>query len=168
MTAKRDFKLQRQRRFLYLNELLTISGWQRLCLLFNDNKCVLSIHKPQVNGTNVLVAKLQGPRSLFQIGQWVGRVARNHARVARVRRGECEGLARRLLNNFVNKSRPRKRVCIHHFIFVFFLHFFYNSSCRKDQFTVLSLKFGSQDFTDPGLLNIRRILSLWFCLHKCM
>ena len=32
---------------------------------------------------------------------------------------------------------------IHHFIFVFFLYFFYHSSCRKDQFTVLSLKFGS-------------------------
>ena len=32
---------------------------------------------------------------------------------------------------------------INHFIFVFFLYFFYHSSCRKDQFTVLSLKFGS-------------------------
>ena len=32
---------------------------------------------------------------------------------------------------------------IHHFIFVFFIYFFYHSSCRKDQFTVLSLKFGS-------------------------
>ena len=28
---------------------------------------------------------------------------------------------------------------IHHFIFVFFLYFFCHSSCRKDQFTVLSL-----------------------------
>ena len=34
----------------------------------------------------------------------------------------------------------------------------------------LSLKFVTQDFTDPGLLKIRRSLtglSLWFCLHKC-
>ena len=29
---------------------------------------------------------------------------------------------------------------IYHFIFVFFLYFFYHSSCRKDQFTV-SFKF---------------------------
>ena len=59
---------------------------------------------------------------------------------------------------------------IHHFIFVFFLYFFNHSSCRKDQFTVLSLKFGTQDFTDPGLLKIRRTLTglwLWFCIHKC-
>ena len=51
-----------------------------------------------------------------------------------------------------------------------FLYFFYHSSCRKDQFTVFSLKFGFQDFTDPALVNIRRTLpglSLWFCLHKC-
>ena len=38
---------------------------------------------------------------------------------------------------------------IHHLIFVFFLYFFYHSSCRKDQFTVSNLKFGTQDFTDP-------------------
>ena len=38
---------------------------------------------------------------------------------------------------------------IRHFIFVFFIYFFYHSSCRKDHFTVLNLKFGTQDFTDP-------------------
>ena len=32
---------------------------------------------------------------------------------------------------------------IHHFGFVFLLYFFYHSSCRKDQFTVLRLKFGT-------------------------
>ena len=31
----------------------------------------------------------------------------------------------------------------HHFIFVSFLYFFYDSSCRKDQFTLLNLKFGT-------------------------
>ena len=49
--------------------------------------------------------------------------------------------------------------------------FFYHSSRRKDQFTILNLKFGTQDFTDPGLLKIRWTLtglSLWFCLHKCL
>ena len=62
---------------------------------------------------------------------------------------------------------------IHHFIFificVFFIYFFYHSSCRKEQFTDLILKFGTQDFTDPGLLKILLTLtglSLWFCLHK--
>ena len=59
----------------------------------------------------------------------------------------------------------------HHFIFVFFIYFFYHSSRRKDQFTVFNLKCGTQDFTDPGLLKIRRRtltgLSLWFCPHKC-
>ena len=47
---------------------------------------------------------------------------------------------------------------IHHFIFificVFFIYFFYHSSCRKEQFTDLILKFGTQDFTNPGLLKI--------------
>ena len=33
----------------------------------------------------------------------------------------------------------------------------------------LSLNFGTQDFTDPGLLKILRTLTglSWFCLHKC-
>ena len=56
------------------------------------------------------------------------------------------------------------------FYFVFFLYFFYHSFCRKDQFTVLILKFGIEDFTDPGLLKIWLTLnglSLWFCLQKC-
>ena len=39
---------------------------------------------------------------------------------------------------------------IHRFTFVFFLSVFYHSSCRKDQFTILSLKFGAEDVTDPG------------------
>ena len=49
-------------------------------------------------------------------------------------------------------------------IFVFFLYFFYHSFCRKDQFTVLILKFGIEDLTDPGLLKIWLTLnglSLW-------
>ena len=66
--------------------------------------------------------------------------------------------------------KPKYRANIfHHFIFVFFLYFSHHSSCRKDQFTVVILKFGTQDFTDPDLLNIRLTftsLSLWFCLHK--
>ena len=52
----------------------------------------------------------------------------------------------------------------HHFIFVLFLYFSNHSSCRTDQFPVSSLKFGTQDFTDLGLLKIRRTLtglSLW-------
>ena len=53
--------------------------------------------------------------------------------------------------------KPKYRAnIIHHFIFVFFRYFFYHSSCRKGQIIVLSLKFGFQDFTDPGLL--RKIL----------
>ena len=68
--------------------------------------------------------------------------------------------------------KPKYRAnIIHHFIFVFFLYFFYHSSCRKkDQFPVSSFKFGTQVFTDPGLLKIRRTLTglpwLWFCLPK--
>ena len=42
--------------------------------------------------------------------------------------------------------KPKYRAnIIHHFIFVFFLYFFYHSSCRKDQFTVLSLKFEAKN-----------------------
>ena len=39
-----------------------------------------------------------------------------------------------------------------------------------NQLTVTILKFSIEDFTDLGLLKIRRTvtgLSLWFCLHKC-
>ena len=82
-------------------------------------------------------------------------------------------------NSSKNGAKQRKSACkasrvmdwlkpisIHHFIFVFFLYFFHHSSCSKDQFTVLILKFGTQDFTDPGQLKIRLTLtglSLWFC-----
>ena len=47
-----------------------------------------------------------------------------------------------------NKNKVVKYI-IRHFIFVFFIYFFYHSSYRKDHFTVLNLKFGTQDFTDP-------------------
>ena len=53
-----------------------------------------------------------------------------------------------LLTNFKLKTLYFANI-IHYFIFVFFLYFFYHFSFRKDQFTVLSLKFGTQDFTDP-------------------
>ena len=68
--------------------------------------------------------------------------------------------------------KPKYRASIvHHFVFVYFFYFyfFYHSSCRKDYFTVLILKFGTGDFIDPGLLNMRLTvtgLSLWFCLPK--
>ena len=40
--------------------------------------------------------------------------------------------------------KPKYRAnIIHHFIFVLFLYLFYHSFCHKDQFTVLSLKFGT-------------------------
>ena len=56
--------------------------------------------------------------------------------------------------------KPKYRTnIIHYFISVFFLNFFHHPSCLKDQFTVLILKFGSQDFTDPGLLKIRLTLT---------
>ena len=55
--------------------------------------------------------------------------------------------------------KPKYRTnIIHHVIFVLFF-FFYHSSSRKDQFTVLSLNFGTQDFTDPGLPKIGRTLT---------
>ena len=45
--------------------------------------------------------------------------------------------------------KPKYRAnIIHYFIFVFFLYFFHHCSCRKDQFTVLILKFGTQHFTE--------------------
>ena len=79
----------------------------------------------------------------------------------------CASLPFRFIewNKLVNYICP-----IHHFIFVFFLYFFYHSSCRRDHSTVLILKFGIEDITDLGLPKIRMSLtglSLWFCLHKC-
>ena len=64
-----------------------------------------------------------------------------------------------------NKTNMVNYICL---IFLFFI-FFYHSSCRKDQFMVVILKFGTEDFTDPGLLKIWLTLtglSLWFHLHK--
>jgi len=51
------------------------------------------------------------------------------------------------------------------------LYFFYHSSCRKDQFIVVILKFGTytEDLTDPGLLKIWLTLtglSLWQLLSQ--
>ena len=57
---------------------------------------------------------------------------------------------------------PVEGLC-YHFIFVLLLYFFYHSSRRKDQMTVLNLKFGTQDFTDPGLLKIRWTHRFNFC-----
>ena len=55
------------------------------------------------------------------------------------------------LKVFCCKPKYRANI-IHHFIFVFFLYFSKHSSCRKDQFTVLILKFVIEDSTNPGLL----------------
>ena len=43
---------------------------------------------------------------------------------------------------FVLQTETRPNI-FHHFIFVFFISFSYHSSCRKDHFTVLSIKFGA-------------------------
>ena len=40
-----------------------------------------------------------------------------------------------------NKKKIKMENTIHHFCFVFFLFFFYHSSCRKYQFTVIILIF---------------------------
>ena len=45
-----------------------------------------------------------------------------------------------------------------------------NREIKYHKFTVLILKFGIEDFTDPGLLKIQLTLaglSLW-CFHKCI
>ena len=64
-----------------------------------------------------------------------------------------------LLYNHVSRAS-----IIHHFISVFFIYFSYHSSCRRDQFTAaLILKFGIEDFTDPGLLKIQRTLTGCLC-----
>jgi len=47
------------------------------------------------------------------------------------------------------------------------VYFFDHSFCRKDEFTVLTSKFRTEDFTDPGLLKIRQTLTgllLWTVL----
>ena len=45
------------------------------------------------------------------------------------------------LKKKVKGSNPVQAWIFYYFIFVPFLYFFYHSFCRKDQFTVLSLKF---------------------------
>ena len=51
----------------------------------------------------------------------------------------------------IKKENKNKVVnyIIHNCIFVFFIYFFYHSSCRKDQFTVLNLKFTMYLFVNP-------------------
>ena len=58
--------------------------------------------------------------------------------------------------------KENKNKVVSYIIFVFFPYFFYHTSCRKDQFTVLILKFGNQDFadfTDPGVLTFLQKIS---------
>ena len=50
-------------------------------------------------------------------------------------------LRKESLKKKIKGSNPVQAWIFYHFIFVLFLYFFYHSSCRKDQFTVLSLKF---------------------------
>ena len=48
--------------------------------------------------------------------------------------------------------------------------FFLSLSLPQGSVYCLSLNFGTQDFTDPGLLKILRTLTglSWFCLHNCV
>ena len=50
-------------------------------------------------------------------------------------------LRKESLKKKVKGSNPVQAWIFYYFIFVLFLYFFYHSFCRKDQFTVLSLKF---------------------------
>ena len=83
-------------------------------------------------------------------------------------------LYRRHVGTFMIK-RHELQIC-HHFIFVLFLYFFLSLFLPYKGLVstvkVLILKFGIEDFIDPGLLKIRLTLitglSLRFCLHKCL
>ena len=51
-----------------------------------------------------------------------------------------------------------------------FLSLFFSITLPAVRISLKFFKCGTQDFTDPGLLKIRRTLtglSLWICLHKC-
>ena len=50
-------------------------------------------------------------------------------------------LRKESLKKKVKGSNPVQAWIFYYFIFVLFLYFFYHSFCRKDQFTVLILKF---------------------------
>ena len=64
-----------------------------------------------------------------------------------------------------NTSRVSKRT-VRTTLFLFSVFIFCrHSSCRKDQFTVLFLKFGVEDFIDPGLLKIwAQLFKRWITL----
>ena len=51
----------------------------------------------------------------------------------------------------IEKEINNKKVVNYNIFLFYLLIFFHHSSCRKDQFTALILKFGTQDFTpaDP-------------------
>ena len=62
-----------------------------------------------------------------------------------------------------NKKKGMNSICpniIQHFIFVFFLYFFYHFSCLKDQFTVLSLKFIKRESTVNIIPVQKNVLSI--------
>ena len=70
------------------------------------------------------------------------------------------------------KPKYRANIIDHFINFLFSFEIFFNHySCGKDQIIVLSLKFGFQDFTDPGLpkdpAESDWFVVLVFCLHKC-
>ena len=51
-----------------------------------------------------------------------------------------------------------------------FLSLFFSITLPAVRISLKFFKCGTQDFSDPGLLKIRRTLtglSLWICLHKC-
>ena len=91
--------------------------------------------------------------SVLLIKTCEGKTTTTPLRVSRIfsRPGSVKSSIPNLKIKAVNWSKYRANI-IHHFIFVFFLYFSYHSSCRKDQFTALILKFGTTNETVLGML----------------
>ena len=70
------------------------------------------------------------------------------------------GLTRRVLPHL--SGVPHLHVNRPLFCFCFFIYIFYYFPCRKDRFTALILKFGIEDFINPGSTQKDPADHYWF------
>ena len=98
--------------------------------------------------------------SALLINTCEGKTTTTPVRVSRIfsRPGSVNSSIPNFTIKAVNWSKYRANI-IHHFIFVFCLYFSYHSSCRKDQFTALILKFGTTNETVLGMLSLLLVIT---------
>ena len=98
--------------------------------------------------------------SVLLINTCEGKTTTTPVRVSRIfsRSGSIKSSIPNFKIKAINWPKYRANI-IHHFISVFFLYFSYHSSCRKDQFTALILKFGTTNETVLEMLSLLLVIT---------